>query len=91
MQELSCEGSVFRVRTRVSTGRYAWCMGRINLKATSSRAKTQGSKTNKADPCADVGKLMEATICEASLCSCIKKKILPTQPVCGEKLDDFED
>jgi hypothetical protein len=33
-----------------------------------------------------VGKLMEATIC-----SCIKKKILPTQPVCGEKLDDFED
>ncbi len=86
MQELPCEGSVSRVRTRVSTGRYAWCMGWINLKAVSSRAKTQGSKANKADPCTDVGKLMEATIC-----SCIKKKILPTQPVCGEKLDDFED
>jgi hypothetical protein len=61
-------------------------MGWTHLKTTSSRAKTQGSKANKADPCTDVGKLMEATIC-----SCIKKKILPTYPICGEKLDDFED
>jgi hypothetical protein len=28
---------------------------------------------------------------EATLCSCIKKKIIPTYPVCGEKLDDFDD
>jgi hypothetical protein len=34
---------------------------------------------------------MEAAVYEASLCSCIKKKILPTQPTCGEKPDDFED
>jgi hypothetical protein len=28
---------------------------------------------------------------EAKLCSCIKKKVIPTLPVCGEKLDDFDD
>jgi hypothetical protein len=28
---------------------------------------------------------------EAKICSCIKKKVLPTLPVCGEKLDDFDE
>jgi hypothetical protein len=28
---------------------------------------------------------------EAKLCSCIKKKVIPTYPVCGEKLDDFDE
>jgi hypothetical protein len=28
---------------------------------------------------------------EAKLCSCIKKKVIPTLPVCGEKLDDFDE
>jgi hypothetical protein len=28
---------------------------------------------------------------EATICSCVKRKIIPTLPVCGEKLDDFDE
>jgi len=28
---------------------------------------------------------------QATICSCIKKKVIPTLPVCGEKLDDFDE
>jgi hypothetical protein len=28
---------------------------------------------------------------QATICSCIKKKVIPTYPVCGEKLDDFDE
>jgi hypothetical protein len=28
---------------------------------------------------------------EAKLCSCIKKKVIPSMPVCGEKPDDFDE
>ena len=28
---------------------------------------------------------------KATLCSCMKKKVIPSFPVCGEKPDDFDD